>query len=59
MLLDQRKRKSRRILSKVCFFVFIKIFFPRIFVLGAKQMAEKAMNDPMAMVNNVSSLKFW
>ena len=26
---------------------------------GAKQMAEKAMNDPMAMVNNVSSLKFW
>ena len=26
---------------------------------GAKQIAEKAMNDPMAMMNNVSSLKFW
>jgi len=28
MLLDQRKRESRRILSKVCFFVFLKDIFP-------------------------------
>ena len=56
-LSDPRRRKSRRTLSKVSQSV-LKIYMKKAF-LGAKQIAEKAMNDPMAMVNNVSSLKFW
>ena len=27
--------------------------------LEAKAMAEKAMKDPMSLVNNVGALKFW
>ena len=51
---DPVKSKALNVWQKI-FYLFILFSLS----LGAKQMAEKAMNDPMAMVNNVSSLKFW